>query len=98
MIMIGSTAIKHHFPDFPREPKDVDYAVDYIDESRKSTKLCEYHLNPIIGYFNGIANPNLIYTLKISHLIGWDIQWEKHMWDVQFLKNKGCLLNKHFFL
>jgi len=27
MLIIGSTAIKHYFPDFPREPKDLDIAV-----------------------------------------------------------------------
>jgi len=27
MILIGSSAIKHWYPDFKREPKDLDYIV-----------------------------------------------------------------------
>lgn len=28
-MVIGSTAIKYWFPDFPREPKDIDIIGDY---------------------------------------------------------------------
>lgn len=27
-VIIGSSSIKHYFPDFKREPKDLDYVVD----------------------------------------------------------------------
>ena len=95
MILIGSKAIKHHFPDFPRDPKDEDYAV--TTKTHNSTIECEYLINPIIGGLEGIADPNTLYTLKISHLVGWDINWDKHMFDVQFLKKKGCTIDKDLF-
>lgn len=94
MLLIGSSAIKYHFPDFPREPKDTDYAVT---EHTFNTKGIEYLYNPIIGNLDGIATPNILYTLKISHVIGWDIKWEKHMFDTQFLKSKGAKLNLNLF-
>ncbi len=94
MLLIGSQAIKYHYPDFSRNPKDSDYAVP---EKIKGSKQIEYLYNPIIGSENGIASPNTLYTLKISHVIGWDIQWEKHMFDIQFLNKKGCKIDKVLF-
>jgi len=95
MVLIGSKAIKHHYPDFNRDPKDSDYAV--TDNSLKSSREVEYLYNPIIGHLEGIAEPNLLYTLKASHVVGWDINWEKHMFDTQFLKQKGCTLDRELF-
>lgn len=44
-VLIGSTIIKKHYPDFPRNPKDIDYAVDkYI----KNENGIEYLINLII--------------------------------------------------
>lgn len=91
-ILIGSSAIKHFFPDFPREPKDVDY----IGEG-KSTQGVEYLSNPIFkDYPHDVMLPNDIYTLKASHLF-WDINWNKHIFDIQWLKAKGCLINVPLF-
>jgi hypothetical protein len=91
MLLIGSRSIKHHFPDFSREPVDTDYATDLEDHtSLEKSPTIEYLYNPIIGNLTGIATPDTIYTLKISHCIGWNIKWEKHMYDIQFLKAKGC--------
>lgn len=95
MVLIGSKAIKHHYPEFNRNPKDTDYAV--IDKYKKSTREIEYLYNPIIGHLEGVAEPNILYTLKVSHVVGWDIKWEKHMFDIQFLKQKGCTLDKELF-
>lgn len=100
MLLIGSTAIKHHYPDFPREPKDIDYAVkdrQQLSLRNKNDLKQELLINPILGELDGIAEPNVIYTLKISHLIGWNINWDKHMFDVQFLKKKGCYINMKLF-
>ncbi len=94
MLLIGSSAIKHHFLDFHRSPKDVDYAVS---EKMESTREAEFLYNPIIGNINGVADPDTLYTLKISHVIGWDIKWDRHMFDIQFLKRKGCKLNMDVF-
>jgi len=96
MILIGSTAIKHWFPDFNREPKDKDYITD--KDIKSSTKGVEYLYNPIlINYYEGKTithcEPNELYTLKLSHVVGWRLEnnsWDKHVWDIQFLKSKGC--------
>jgi len=87
-LIIGSTAIKHYYPDFPREPKDIDIAV--LEKQKRKGKT-EYLENPIIFKYqnSGVLKPDLILSLKISHLF-WDINWDKHLYDVQFLLNKGC--------
>ena len=95
-ILIGSSAIKHWFPDFPREPKDIDYAVLH-PKSREGD--IEYLENPVLFEFCDelIASPGILYTLKISHLFWHPEQFEKHMFDVQFLRQKGCTINKPLF-
>lgn len=88
-LIIGSTAIKHYFPDFPREPKDLDYVVE--DKSKyKRAQGVEYLENPIILKYqsDGYLSPELITSLKVSHLL-WEVNWEKHMYDLQFLLRKG---------
>ncbi len=98
MILIGSKATKHWFPDFPREPKDVDYAVLKRD-LKSNHKGIEYLYNPILFDYNygfPVCMPNNLYTLKMSHLF-WDLDWSKHEWDATFLRKKGCELNKELF-
>lgn len=109
MILIGSKAIKHWFPDFPREPKDTDYIVhEYkkydefpeINQPKDGTKI-EYLKNKVISdlYKNAdkmVLPPDQLYTLKMSHLF-WDINWEKHEWDASWLRNKGCNLDYPLF-
>lgn len=105
MILIGSTAIKYWFPDFPREPKDVDYAVK--DKGiLKSDRETEFLLNPVfcdfVGYRNmyrntgNVPTADEIYTLKMSHLF-WDVNWDKHFFDVRWLKDRGCVLIRPLF-
>src|SRR6478735_5177582 len=103
MILIGSRAIKHWFPDFPREPKDTDYAVNKVLKPYKGEKGVEYLVNEVLWeYYDSpygkdiICDPDTLYTLKMSHLF-WDLQWEKHSWDMIFLQKKGCTLNKPLF-
>lgn len=88
-VIIGSTAIKHYFPDFNREPKDIDYAVASM-RGRKTSREVEYLLNPVILKYadSEILSPELLLALKMSHL-RWDINWDKHMYDTQFLLAKG---------
>lgn len=89
MLIIGSTAIKHYYPHFKRSPKDLDYVV----EDRKKYKReegVEYLENPIIlkHQKDGYLSPSLLTSLKVSHLL-WDINWEKHLFDLQFLLSEG---------
>jgi hypothetical protein len=93
-LLIGSRAIKYWFKDFPREPKDWDY----IGETPKwKDKGIEYHKNPVFrGYKKDVMGPDDLYNLKISHLF-WDISWDKHMFDVMFLRDKGCKFDRKLF-
>ncbi len=101
-LIIGSSAIKHFFPDYHKEPHDIDYAVDV--ENVKSQvidgKRVEYLFNPIIFKYttsNQIyASPEQILTLKMSH-ISWNVNFKKHMFDIQFLLDKGVKYNKEMY-
>lgn len=100
-ILIGSTAIAHWFKDFKRIPKDTDYAVDYNSAIKEPG--IEYLYNPVLcKYASGseIATPDELYTLKLSHTVGWKLKnnsWGRHVWDVQFLKSKGAKLIRPLF-
>lgn len=101
MLIIGSTVLKHYFPDFKREPKDLDIVVrdaedkklweDYKKESYLLRGLkVELLENPVIYKFQdeGYLSPDLLLTLKMSHMF-WDTNWVKHLHDIQFLLKKG---------
>lgn len=98
--IIGSTSIRYYYPDFPRDPKDIDYLVE--DKSKyKNSKGIEYMENPVLlsefdNGINGYMSCDLLYTLKVSHLF-WPINWHKHMFDIQFLYKKGHKINKPLF-
>lgn len=96
MILIGSSAIKHWFPEFPREPKDKDFAVN--SNNHKSSRETEYLFNPVLAkHINSdILSPSEIATLKASHLF-WNINWDKHMFDLQWLLKKGCKIDYKLF-
>ncbi len=89
MLLIGSNAIKINYPDFPREPKDVDYVVK---DSSKFAKIkdTEFLENPILLEIQEghIIDMDILLSLKISHMF-WDNMWEKHLFDIQFLLKKG---------
>lgn len=110
-MIIGSNAIKYHFPDFPRNPKDYDIVAfdeyDKLDLTRihKGTpnlKL-EILINPVIlnyyknkGGIPSVCGIDELYTLKMSHMF-WNINHEKHSWDMVWLQNKGAELIKPLF-
>lgn len=93
-VIIGSTALKFWYPNIDRVVKDLDYAVD-IDNIER-VKNIEYLYNPII--FKYIDNnqqyitPEQLLTLKMSH-ISWDVNFKKHMHDIQFLLGQGVKYN-----
>lgn len=103
-LIIGSCAIKYWFPDFKREPKDVDIIGDY---PMLSDLRIEWHINPIfLNYcfenalvernFAHYPTPDALYTLKASHLF-WPINQQKHIDDIRFLQDKGCKLIEPLF-
>ena len=91
-LIMGSHAIKHWFPDFKREPKDLDIITR---EDIEPNRLVEHHWIPEFQYFldknkdETYLDPDFILTCKISHA-GWDIHWSKTIGDIIFLKSKGC--------
>lgn len=86
-MVIGSTAIRYYYADFPREPDDIDVAI-YSGNNKRENNT-EYLVNPIILKYQkeGYLSPDLMLSLKVSHLF-WDNSWDKHMFDVQFLLKK----------
>lgn len=92
-IIIGSTALDYHFPRELRVPKDLDFAVisEYRGEKVEGT---EFLYNPVLFKWEDkeVITPKNMLTLKISHLF-WDTNWDKHMYDVQFLLDKGYEVN-----
>lgn len=106
MKIIGSKAIKHWFPLFNREPKDIDVVINednYID--KKDSITIEYLKNPVLlKYGNFIETdsgleylrPEHLLTLKMSHIF-WDKNWDKHMYDIQYLIKEDIEYNKDLF-
>lgn len=97
MLIFGSTALKHWFPDLKREPKDLDYI-----GLGKSSPNIEFHWVPSFQYIldnnkdSRFVDPNFLYTIKISHAC-YDIRWDKTMFDIQFMKNKGCKIDNNLY-
>jgi len=94
-LIIGSESLKHWFPkDYPREPKDLDIVVQST-KGLINTKEIEYFENPVILKYqsSGYIEPSLLLTLKMSHMF-WDFRWKKHMYDIQFLLDKGFKYNE----
>jgi hypothetical protein len=93
-LIVGSQAIRHWFPDFPREPKDSDVwtgepltdrtGVDYFWDDR---------LAGLIGVRNDwYATPDELLSIKISHS-PWELNngsWRKHMHDIVWLQDHGA--------
>lgn len=90
-LIYGSTAIKHWFPDFKREPSDLDYIQSKYQVCKDKV---EYYWTDAFSYLDKnidkkYVDPDYLYTIKLSHL-SWDVNWDKHMWDLIFLKSKWC--------
>lgn len=104
-MIIGSTAIKHWFPDFPREPKDLDIVVRSKKGLPKINGV-EYLENPVLldwceenDMLGEYCPWQVLYTLKVSHSF-WSLDngsWEKHVWDIQWLRNKYCMVLEDLF-
>lgn len=98
-VIIGSAAAKHWFPDFPREPNDVD-SFDRVPTGEAGNYDIFWH--PLLMewfdtfYVNHcrFATPDELYTIKVSHAY-WELKngsWDKHIFDMLWLKNKGAVL------
>jgi hypothetical protein len=101
MILIGSSAVKYWYPDFKREPKDLDFIVNEKEVLPPKGQNVEYLSNPIFANKWKYKDTKPMYpgdltTLKASHLC-WNINWEKHMFDLQFLLSKGNDIEEELF-
>jgi len=95
MLIFGSTALNHWFPD-SRTPKDLDI----IDRDVKSHN--ETYWVPSFEYIlennkdSKYVDPNFLYTIKLSHSF-WDVKWDKTIFDIIFLKSKGCIADEDLY-
>jgi len=107
--IIGSAALKGLFPDFKREPKDLDILVDRDCDAHSvkcfmancfatsNTRIEVHHIDPLFNWACTKAlGPNEFLTLKCSHIF-WDINWEKHMFDIVFLFEHGAKIVPELF-
>ena len=101
-LIYGSTAIKHFFPDYNQEPKDLDIITETDNKLHLDISGCkvieQYFLEEFQYIFENnkdksYVDPDFLYTIKMSHL-SWDINWDKHMKSAIFLREKGCKLDK----
>lgn len=88
-LIFGSCAMKHWFPDC-RIPNDLEY----ITEEKYWIPAFQYILDN--NKHDLYVDKDLLYTIKVSHA-AWDIHWDKTMYDIVFLKNKGCQFDKTFY-
>ena len=98
-LIYGSTAIKYWFSDF-RDPKDEDIiSDDYIKQNKNEDIhwIDEFLYLKVHNKDEKYVDPNFLYTIKMSHL-SWNIwNWDKHMRDTIFLKNKWCKIDYDFY-
>lgn len=91
-VTIGSTALKQLYPDFYREPKDIDIFSDEEIFVSGGVDLYQVKTFKLSDYFTeGTATLNQLYTIKVSHIF-WDKGFDKHISDIRFLKEKGAKL------
>jgi hypothetical protein len=101
--IIGSTALYHWYPDFPRIPLDIDLLTP-AKIAGSDSKICivdsHWHdaAEELISFNSDpvFLDPDLLLTMKVSHA-QWDIKWNKTMWDINFLLSKGCKINEVAF-
>lgn len=100
MIIIGTTALAKHGIVL-RKSNDVD--IMCTDDERDRYEGVGYDIVPINNHVHNLlcnyssstlpyATPDMVYTIKCSHL-GWsNPSWQKHNKDILVLKEKGCVL------
>jgi len=99
-LAIGSQAMRYWFSN-SREPKDWDF-IQPLSKTNKNTKEVQFYWVPSFQYIldnnkdDKFVDPDFLYTIKMSH-VAWDINWDKTMKDILFLKEKGCKLDKNLF-
>jgi hypothetical protein len=94
-MLIGSVALKHWFPDLGREPADIDHL-------RRGEVVNGHEVtafNRILDKYGDLefAPPDLLYTIKLSHVY-WSNKWfDKTTHDLAFMRRKGCKVDEEAY-
>lgn len=83
-VLIGGKALAKVIPAW--NYNDIDYAVD--KRCKSQNPAIDYLYNPIITdrYDDGDTISMVdLYTLKMSHLLGWDINTDKHLYHLDII-------------
>lgn len=97
-LIVGSQAIRHWFPDFPRDPKDRDVWSQFVEQPRIDLPAVDTfwddRLKTLPGFEPGTryATPDELLSIKISHS-PWELNngsWRKHMHDIVWLQDHGA--------
>lgn len=97
-LIIGSTAANYWYPEF-RKPKDLDLMTEDPLMSKSEQHYWFGQSSEMILDLNKDSkyiDADLLLTLKTAHS-GWDIHWQKTMYDILFLKNKGLKVNTELY-
>lgn len=104
-LIYGSTAIKYFFPDYDKDPRDLDIITREDNKLHLDIPGCkrieQYYLPEFEYIFENnrdelYIDPDFLYTIKMSHL-SWDINWDKHMRSAIYLQEKGAKLDKELY-
>lgn len=93
-IIIGSVASKHWFTDF-RQPNDVDIlssTPNALTSNRFLDQQSHRLFDLVVDHSNDktFADPNVLLTLKLSHVRHDQVFFEKTIHDIAFYKSHGC--------
>ncbi len=97
-LIFGSTAAKHWFPDFPREPHDLDL----ISKKGFMSKQEQHYFWPTFSELLEInkdseyLDPELLVTVKAAHM-KFDVHWLKTAYDLVFFYQKGLRPNLELY-
>lgn len=101
-LISGSVAAKHWFSDF-RDPVDIDIITPVNIKSDTPTEcMVDASWNDASDLIlsknkdHVFVDPDTLFSIKVSHA-GWDVKWEKTMFDIMFFKNKGCQLDDSIY-
>lgn len=97
-LIIGSTAMRHWFPE-AREPKDVDlltpvsiagHGIVDVQWHAAAEAVWEASTNKTF------ADPDVLLTLKVAHA-HWNVAHDKTLFDITYLRQRGAQLNMELY-
>lgn len=97
-LVVGSLAIAHWFNPPPREPKDRDEFASTPREGWDTYWDARWTGSQLDR--DGVATPDELYTIKLSHsfwIINSDQNWNKHMYDLLWLKDQGAVVVEEIY-